>query len=357
MLKKNTLIVFLSCCNIYLSYSQQFIWSGEVRSFFDNVEFGHSKLQIPQTMAGVHLSPEIGFKWDEKHIIKAGFDVMHEFGSDKTIDYHDPLIYYELDNKPWRFFMGAFPRNRVLNRYPRMFFSDSIVNYRPVLNGLFWELYSDKNYANVWLDWTSRQTHTRHEAFFMGWSGKYNFDIFYFQHFGYMYHFAGMIDPEIDEGLHDNGLLLTSAGVDFASKAGFDLLETNVGWSLGLERDRSIHTWHRLQGLLVETKIEYKGLGVFNAFHKSDGQQFFYTDHTNELYWGAPVYRASQYDRADFYINFIKTNVVSVKMTYSLHFTENTMYHEQMLTAVFDIDNYRKTKPVKSEYLWDFLLK
>jgi len=48
---------------------------------------------------------------------------------------------------------------------------------------------------------------------------------------------------------------------------------------------------------------------------------------------------------------------VSVKMTYSLHFTENTMYHEQMLTAVFDIDNYRKTKPVKSEYLWDFLLK
>jgi len=336
--------------------AQKVIYKTGVHSFFDNVEFGGSKVQMPQTMAGVHLAPEIGFQFDGKHRILAGFDVMHEFGSDKTIDYYDPVIYYELDNNPWRFYMGAFPRRITLDRYPRMFFQDSIFNYRPVINGLFWEYYTDRNYANVWLDWTSRQTKTRHEAFFMGWSGHFEKSVFYAQHFGYMFHFAGIMQPEIPEGLHDNGLLLTSLGLNFSSLTNFEKLETNVGWSVAIERDRSLGFWKCPQGLVLETKIEFHGLGIFNTYYKGGSQQTFYNDHSNELYWGDAVYRSREYDRADLYIQFIKNSTVDVKMTYSLHFTEHTMYHEQMLTATFDLDNFRKKEIKAYKYLWDKLL-
>jgi len=354
MIKKTVILLFVWGIS-FSAFSQKVIWSGGVHSFFDNVEFGGSKVQIPQTMAGVHLTPEIGLEWDGKHRVLAGFDVMHEYGSNRVIDYYDPIIYYELDNAPWRFYMGAFPRSLVLDKYPRMFFQDSIANYRPTLNGLFWEFYSGDNYFNAWLDWTSRQTRTRHEAFFMGWSGRYNYGIFYGQHFGYMFHFAGVMEPEIPEGLHDNGLILTSLGIDLAAKTGFDRLEANVGWSAGLECDRSLGDWHKLHGLLSEARIEYRGLGVFNTYYRGGSQQIFYNDHANELYWGDPVYRSKEYDRADLYISFIKTNVVNIKMTYSLHFTERMMYHQQMLTATFDLDNFRKKKAEQSTYLWDYL--
>ena len=325
--------------------AQEFIWKAGVHSFFDNAEFAHSSVQIPQTMAGIHLVPEAGLSWDKRHRAFAGFDAVHEFGSDKTIDFIDPLAYYNFDGEHFRFYMGAFPRRAALEKYPRMFFQDSIAYYRPVVNGLFWEFYKKDNYINVWLDWTSRQTETRREAFFMGWSGRYNLGVFYGQHFGYMFHFAGIMNPEIPEGLHDNGLILTSLGVDFARKTIFEKLEMNVGWSAGLERDRNyIDNWHTPQGLLSEIKIEYKGLGLFNTFYKGDGQQFFYDDHGSELYWGDRFYRTKQYNRTDLYLNFFKTSVVNVKLNFSFHFAEGKMYHQQSLYASFELDNLKKKK-------------
>ncbi|NDV47937.1 hypothetical protein D0T49_12875 [Paludibacter sp. 221] len=351
-MKKLYLVILLLGFHLAVC-AQEFVWKAGVHSFFDNTEFAHSEVQMPQTMAGVHIAPELGVSWRKQHRILVGLDAMHEFGSNKAIDFIDPIAYYEFDGKPFRFYMGAFPRQIALDRYPRMFFTDSISNYRPTVNGLFWEFYKEKSYINVWLDWTSRQTHERHEAFFMGWSGRYALGVFYAQHFGYMFHFAGVMEPEVPEGLHDNGLILTSLGVDLAAKTGFQKLEINAGWSVGLERDRSfIDKWHTPQGLLSEIKIEYKGLGLFNTYYRGGKQQVFYADHANELYWGDKFYRTKEYNRSDLYINFFKTNVVNVKFMYSLHFTEQTLYHEQALYATFDINNFKKKGNADYEYIW-----
>ncbi len=67
-----------------------------------------------------------------------------------------------------------------------------------------------ENNANLWLDWTGRQSQTVHEEFFMGLSGKFKTGIFYLQHFGEMFHYAGKMDPVVEEPLHDNVLLFTS---------------------------------------------------------------------------------------------------------------------------------------------------
>lgn len=321
--------------------SQNVNWKVDIFSFFDNTEFGHSLIQIPQTMSGTQLAPELGISWDAVHRVSVGINLLHEFGSAKAIDKFYPTAYYEFDKKPFRFIMGAFPRRYVLEKYPRIFFQDSITYYRPNINGIFWEIHNDQNYFNLWLDWTSRQSPAMREAFFMGLSGKYNFGIFYFQHFGYMFHFAGIMNPVIDEALHDNGLFLTSAGVDLNELTILDKLNVNAGWVAGLERARSEQTgWLKHNGLLIEARVEYKKVGIFNSFYTGGSQMAFYSDHSNELYWGDPVYRAKTYNRSDLYINFISNKIVNINLTYSLHFVENRIYHEQLLKASFNLNNF-----------------
>ncbi|MDR2498214.1 MAG: hypothetical protein LBD28_02105 [Tannerellaceae bacterium] len=319
------------------AFSQEFVWEVGMRSFFDNNEFAGSKIQLSQTMAGVRLAPVIGLEWDGKHRIFAGADALHEWGSSKAIDGIEPIAYYEYNARPFRFLAGAFSR-KTLEHYPRMFFADSILNYRPTINGIFWEYSLPENgFANVWLDWTSRQTRSRHEAFFMGWSGRYNRGILRFQHFGYMFHLAPTSDPDAHVPVHDNGLLLSSIGLDLAERLGFDRLETNLGWTLALERNRGADSWYAPQGLLWETRIAYRRLELFNSFYKGGRLQKYYPERGNQLYHGDRLYSAGLYNRLDLGIHFIKSKAANVRLAYSLHFAEGKVFHQQMLYATVNI--------------------
>jgi hypothetical protein len=316
------------------------MWKARVFSFFDNTEFSKSEYQVPQTMSGIQLAPELGLRWDSVHIVSAGVNLLHEFGSSEPADKLYLTAYYEFQKKPFRFLMGAFPRESVLDKYPRIFFQDSISYYRPNVNGVFWEIHSHKNYMNVWLDWTSQISETVRETFFMGLSGRYNQGIFYLQHFGYMFHYAKDLDPVVEKGIHDNGLFLTSVGIDMSGKTFLNVLDINAGWAAGVERARAEDSgWIINNGFLLETRIEYKMLGVLNSLYLGEGQMTFYDDHSNDLYWGDPIYRAGNYNRTDFFINFIRNNKVNVNLTYSLHFAEGNVYHEQLLKASINLNN------------------
>jgi hypothetical protein len=225
------------------------------------------------------------------------------------------------------------------------------------MNGIFWEFRSKKDdYLNVWLDWTSRQTEMRRETFFMGWSGRYQFGIVYGQHFGYMFHFAGIMDPDKHSPVRDIGRMWTALGVDLSSKTPLDELEINAGGALGLERNRGTNDgWHHLNGLLSQVRVEYRGIGAFNTYYRGDSQAKFYDDYGSQLYWGDRLYRATHYDRLDGYIYFMKTDVVQLKFVFSLHFVQpDGMFTQQQLYATFDLDNLKNKKPSKKyQYLWD----
>ena len=347
------LILCVLCGNIFAQ--TKFLWKAGVHNFFDNNEFSGSAYQISQTMAGTHIAPQVGVAFGEKHKIFAGADVMHEWGSRKIIDFTDIIAYYQFDNEPFRFYAGLIPRKNILEKYPKMFFQDSIQNYRPTITGVFWEIYKNDNYLNVWLDWTSRQTDLYHEKFFMGWSGRYNFFWhLYAQHFGYMFHHASKKNPQTDLPVNDNGLILTSLGIDLAKKTDFEKLETNIGWAVGLERNRGEGFWRTPQGILWETKAEYRGLELFNSFYCGKGQQVFYEKFGNELYWGDKIYRSNLYNRLDLTIHFTKNSVVNVNFTYSFHFLEKKVYSQQMLVATFDLDNFTDRKSEKKyRFLWN----
>jgi len=332
--------IFLAGTNMY---SQVKNWRLDLFSFFDNTEFGRSKFTIPQTMAGVIVAPEIGLLWDSIHKVNVGVNLMHEYGSPSAIDKFYPTVYYEFNRGSQRFIMGAFPRTRVIGNYPRLFFRDSISYYRPNINGIFWEFRRDQHYFNVWLDWTGRQSKTVNEAFFIGFSGRYTKGIFYFQDFGYMFHLAGKMDPVVDEALHDNLLFNASVGIDLSGKTFLRTLEANAGWVTRYERSRADNTgWIKLNGFLMETRLEYKMFGLFNTLYTGDGMMYFYSSRGNQLYWGDPVYRARMYDRSDFYVSFLQKHSINVDLTFSLHFLEGRVYNEQMLKVIVNLNSLDK---------------
>jgi hypothetical protein len=324
------------------AFAQQKNWRLDVFSFFDNTEFGRSAVKIPQTMAGVQVAPEFGVVWDTVNKVNIGINLLHEFGSPNAIDKFYPTAYYESDRGPYRFLMGAFPRSRTIENYPRLFFQDSISYYRPNINGFFTEYRKGDSYFNVWLDWTGRQSKTLNEEFFIGFSGKYKTGIFYLQHFGAMFHYAGKMDPVVEEPLHDNLLFLTSAGIDLSGLTCFSKLEANAGWAIRLERSRSDNSgWIASNGFLMETRLEYKWFGIFNTFFAGNDMMHYYNVLGNKLYWGDPTYRSRTSDRSDFYISFLQSRSVDLDLTYSLTFMESRVYHEQMLKLIVNLNSLK----------------
>ena len=353
---KKSCIVFLCLLGMNASlFSQNVIYNVGLHSFFDNNEFEECPVKESQTMAGVHAVPQIGLEWNTKHRIFIGVDAMHEFGSNNKVDYWDPIAYYEFAGDFFRFYMGAFPRKLALDNYPLFFFQDSIRNYRPTMTGMYWEYTSAKeDFMNVWLDWTSRQTFSVRETFFMGLSGRYNWKSFYGQNYSYVHHFACSQDPDAYTPVCDNVRIWTALGADLSSKTSFDNLDINIGWAAGLDRDRwSNNGWLSSHGILSQLKVEYRGLGLHNTFYRGDAQGKLYND-SPQIYWDDPLYRTNFYNRLDGYIYFIKTNVVQLKLCYSLHFIKEGMFHQQQFYASFDLDNLKKKQPGKNyRYFWD----
>ena len=334
------LMIFFSLLFTARGVAQKPFWEARLYSFFDNTEFGHSSYQIPQTMAGVRFAPALGFRWDSVHSLTAGIDMLHEFGSDKFLGDIYPTAYYKYDRQPFLFMMGAFPRDFAVRDYPRFFFQDSIRYYRPNINGILVAYSNEKLQLKLWLDWTGRQSPELHETFFTGFSGKYSHGLFYISNYWYMFHFAGKMDPVVDEALHDNILIMASVGLDLSGKTPFDILDINAGWVSGFDRARADMTgWFVQPGFLSEARIEYKHFGLFNTFYTGKGQMYYYNDHDNELYWGDPIYRARTYNRSDIYINFAENDLLNIRLIYSLHFTEHTIYHEQALKLSVNLNN------------------
>jgi len=321
-------------------FSQDKTWSVGLFSFFDNVEFGGSGVKVPQTMSGVMVSPEAGLRWDTVHRISIGMNLMHEFGSRTAIKNFYPLAYYEFSGESLTFKMGAFPRNSITEKYPRLFSQDSLYYYRPNVEGISAELTREWGYIGLWLDWTGRQSTEVNETFFAGINAKYRENIFYLIHSGYMFHFASKKEPVVEEALHDNMLFLTSIGIDLSGKTFLDKLDISAGWVAALERARADNTgWIKLHGMLLEARAEFRGIGLFSTYYSGDRLLQFYGDHGNDLYWGDPAYRSGNYNRTDVYMKFFRNRMLDMEITWSLHFLESTVYHEQMLKVKVNLSN------------------
>lgn len=355
-MKKNKFIYLI----LFLLITSQLVgqeveWEVNMFGFADNREYKCS-VQIPQSIMGARIAPEIGIGWENHHHIRVGANILQEFGTNLFVNKADYIAYYQYDWKPFHFYFGSFDRKKAYENFPNAFFYDSLNYFRPNIHGLFGEYKKEKNNMSIFLDWTSRQTNTRREAFIMGGSGIFRKNILYGEFQYYMYHHAGKAIEDPLDHVHDNGLLHLALGLDLSEKTFFDTLFVNVGLLQAQERRRGDPgTWETPKGTLIEANIEWQGLGIKNSFYTGDGLMVFYKTAYNveDLYWGDPFYQSKMYNRTDLYINLIHSNRVKAKFDYSLHFLENKISHQQQFFVLININNNKQADTQKTKkYIW-----
>jgi hypothetical protein len=330
-LNKSILIfLFFALCGLQLK-AQKLEGSLDYFGFADNREYAASK-RFSQTIFGNRLSPEIGIGLDSVNHLRVGFNALYEFGS-KGISNVDPVIYYRNTRNHWDFYIGSFPRQNLLDDYPRALFKDTLNYYRPNVKGMLWKFENKHGKEVMWIDWTSRQTNFDKETFLFGLSGVAKFGSFYFSHYGYMFHNAGPGIPIPGDHVQDSGGAIFKFGVDLSKKTFLDSLNISAGSFTSLERIRDVTDLNTPTGFILDTYASYKKFSITNTF---------YTGQKHHIIYGDQFYTANTYDRVDLGWSFIKYLNIEGKFVLSLHFVEGVVDNQQAFTLRYHIDGSKK---------------
>ena len=312
-----------------VSTSQDFEWNAGFDGFLDNREY--FSIENPQTIFGARIRGEIGGSLNGTHRLRAGLNYLFEFGTDPWILQPDVTMYYQLDYEPLEFYIGAFPRRKLLD-FPLALLSDTLLYYRPNIQGVYLGLNRSWGYQNVFIDWTSRQTDTLPERFIFAQSGEAHFGLFYYSHHIMMGHFAGTAS-QLDNPLRDNGGMDLNLGTNLSRLVSLDTLLFSVGTLLSFDRDRQVHdSWQTAAGFTVRGMVMWKGLGLEGLYYTGDGHTFLYGD---------PFYRLPQYGRLDIFWAPFRRGAVHGKINFIMHFAEGQIDYSQQILLSIDLDGTR----------------
>ncbi|NLO70194.1 MAG: hypothetical protein GX102_04475 [Porphyromonadaceae bacterium] len=335
--------------------SQEFKYNTELHFFFDNAEFKRSSYAIDQTMAGVTLTQEIGWKFDGKHFIMGGVDAMKSLGGHEILNDIHLLAYYQLKDPNALFKVGAFHRHDLLDDYSNFFFQDSIDFYKHTMEGLYFLKGNEEQFVKLWLDWTGLQSMEERESFFVGASAYKEFGKMFFVDFqSYMFHYATTRPNPENLSVSDNALGQLSLGVKYANNQGLDNLKFSAGILAGYERDRrNMDDYRTPLGLVLRGEVDYKGFGTENLFYYGQNRMAFYEEYGNNLYWGNPFLRSNTYFQNKIYWKFLDTDRVHAQIAARTHVSEGKVFFEQMLTLSAHINNYEPKRIQRAPTFWE----
>ncbi len=310
-----------------LAGGQDFEWTTGFDGFFDNREY-FNEFTRPQTMFGSRLYAEIGFALNSHHRFRGGINYLYEFGSKGDLIAPDITMYYKGQSKHVNFFIGAFPRRRIIN-HPRILLEDTLIYYRPNVEGMFLEFKARRGYQNIWVDWTSRQTDTRRETFLIGGEGMIKKGIFFYKHDFIMYHYAGPAIPIPDDHIRDNGGLTVNAGVDLSSKLNLDSLVFTSGVAVSYDRIRNLYDFNFPAGWLNRLQIIHKGFGFNGLYYFGDSQILLYGD---------GFYKSGNYGRIDLFYESNNRGRINGKLQFSFHFVPGEINSSQSFTIFLSLE-------------------
>ncbi len=339
-MRKSFYIILTLAFLFQISVAQDFEWNAGFDGFLDNREY--FSIENPQTIFGSRIRGEIGGSLSGMHRMRAGLNFLSEFGSDPWTRRPDITAYYEFDQKPFNFFIGAFPRRDLLD-YPLALLSDTLHYYRPNIQGVYFGLNKSWGCQNIFIDWTSRQTDTQPERFIFGQSGEAHFGLFYYNHHFMMGHFAGTA-LEQNHALRDNGGFDLNLGTNLSSIVPIDTLLFSIGTLVSVDRDRQVNdSWQTPAGFIMRGMVMWKGLGLEGLYYAGERQTFLYGD---------PFYRLPKYNRVDvykygrldiFWVPF-RSGAVRGKLNVILHFAGGQVDYSQQILISIDLDGV-KPKP------------
>lgn len=295
----------------------------------DNREFSGSK-SFSQTILGTRGAFEIGVN-SEGHRLRAGLSHLFEFGS--VVDYHKPnlILYYQFEDKVKSFHFGSFPRRDLID-FPLAMLTDTLMYYRPNIEGLRGEYRWDWGFQNAFVDWTGRQNAWVREAFTAGGSGEINSGGFFAQNYLLLNHLAHSKPRGEGEHVNDNmGYSLLAGWRNNKNAAWKGYLKAGILGSVFRERSVTDGFLHA-QSLLAEMYLKHGNFAVRNTLHTGDGHKFLAGD---------PFYRLNNYMRADIIWYFINHKNIKGRFNLSFHLIEwKDLDQSQQISIIYLLPSF-----------------
>ncbi|WP_139249585.1 hypothetical protein [Mariniphaga anaerophila] len=308
----------------FAGVSQNFEYQILFEGIGDNREYFSGKA-LPQTILGSRGAFELGIEMDN-HRVRGGLSQLLEFGSD--LDYHKPklTLYYQYSDEQKDFLFGSFPRRGRID-FPLVMMTDTLLYYRPNIEGLFGEVRWDWGHQNGFVDWVSRQTDVKRENFTAGFSGEIFQKNLFLQNYLLMFHDAGPGIPLPNDHIKDYMGFALQAGVRTSENSAVNgFIKAGI---LGSSfRERSVtNGFKNATSLFAEARARYKNYGIKSVLHSGKGHQFKDGDR---------FYRQDNYWRTDVIWYFINHEKIKGSFNLSFHLINwNDLDQQQQLSIVY----------------------
>jgi hypothetical protein len=310
------LIIFISmsCAaqspRFYLGFDQ----------ILDNREY-FTEYGVHQTIFGARLNPGLEFRFDSAHSISTGVNYMYEFGGSLFGISPQIDLYYRYQSDHLNVNLGSFPRRELLD-YPLFLLTDSLMYYRPNMEGALVQYQGDWGSVRGWVDWTGRESEATRESILAGIDANLRIRMFYLKAITTRYHLARTTAPEDNNQLRDDGAILVLGGTDLSQHTFFDRLNFSTGLASTYLRARPAdYIWNK--GWLTTIDLTY---GIFGF----DGS--YYVGDPSPLVFGEPLYRSGNYGRAGISIDPFKNPRISSRIAWNFHFLPGDgVYQSQQL--------------------------
>jgi hypothetical protein len=308
----------------FLAKSQNYEYQVLFEGIGDNREY-FNEIAYPQTILGARGAFEIGVKFDN-HRLRGGLSHLLEFGSD--IDAQKPklTLYYQFRETQNEFLFGAFPRRDKID-FPLAMLNDTLLYYRPNIEGMFGKVKWKWGYQNGFVDWISRQTDIKSEIFTTGSSGEIFHNNLFLQNYILLTHNATPIIHGPEFHIKDYLGFALQAGIRTAEKSKLQgyfkagILNSNY-------RERNVTDGYITAiSLFAEAKGKYKNFGVKSVLSSGGSHQFAYGD---------LFYQAKNYWRTDVIWYFINHEKVKGTFNLSFHVIDwNDLDQQQQLSVIY----------------------
>ena len=321
-MRKLLMIIFLFAALIAraqnFEYKVLFEGIGDNREFFNDYGF-------PQTILGARAAAEGGFSV-ENHKFRLGFSYLYEYGSEFDAQKPKPILYYQFNNSKVDFLFGAFSRRGKID-FPLAMLTDTLLYYRPNIEGLYGKYNWKWGWQNGFVDWLQRQTDISREMFTAGSSGEMFAGPFFIENFLVITH-VGYPGVRI-KGQHIEDYMGFSlrAGVRTNKNTAFrGYLKAGI---LNSEyRERSVTDGYRTaNSFFAEAFGQWKSVAVKTTLHSGEGHRFAFGD---------SFYHAENYSRTDFIWSFINMDKIKGHFNWSFHVIDwQELNNQQQLSIIY----------------------
>ena len=299
--------------------------------FLDNREY-KDFVARSRTYSGTRTALDFGLNIDSLNHFVVGVNAIHEFGAVPFFLNVDPVAYYKFKSKTWDFYAGEFPREGLVDNFPRALFNDTLMYYRPNIQGLLARYHNDHFMQTGFIDWLSRQTATQREQFIFGEEGKYRPSLngpFYVSHFAFMRHDAGAEVLLPGDHIDDNGGAEVLLGLDFSKKQHLlDSLSFEAGALVSFQRERGVDGFATPKGFVAHAFGSFGRFAIFDEFYTGQG---------SDIVFGDAFYEKKFYDRLDLIFNTFAAKGLKGQFVLSIHRTPGYTSNQEAFRVTYDL--------------------